>query len=754
MSPLAHRSKSKTRKALSAPSRTRSPLGMERLEERALMAFGAEFTIGSEFTFNNQVATASTADGTSVAVWTLRESNGDTDIVGQLYNADGTERGGIINIVTGATADSEPAVAMEANGDFAVSFTRQHNFGFLNLGVDRDIRVRRFNSAGTALDGSIGVTLSDNEVAFESDIAMDSNGDFVVTYTAETTKTRPLVIFGVTTTFTESFTDRDVRARRFDRNGNAVGGTFGVDTSSSLFEQNPSVAMADDGRFVIAYENGDDIHLRQFTADGTLRRTRVIADSTRRESNPDVAVDSSGNAVVVWQDTTNGSDVKSRRVTDGGTLDATLTVRNTSAFENKPSVALSRDGNNYIVAYNREINNGLVAEHVDATRVTRSGSSDVVQGHQDLGLGMDFPSISVDGANRFFVGYIEIFDAQAVGRWGQMGSTDPTDKLAHDFEIDLVFGGGLTATQRAIFQQAADRWEEVILGDLPNATFDGIDVDDVQIDARAVAIDGASGVLGQAAPDTFRIASSLPIHGFMQFDTADIVNLETGGRLFNVILHEMGHVLGVGTLWDNLDLIQGAGTANPIYTGVHGVALFNASRGILGLINPASSIPVEGDGGAGTADSHWDEDAFDAELMTGFVESAGVTMPLSRMTVGSLEDMGYAVNYAAADPFGSGPVLNLTVTLASTGNPFASIREEEPSSLREEDSSLPTDQRVSLALTGSMSTIPAAMTAPRAGHHLSDATMCVRSSTRWLKQSDDAHDALDQLFAQEYGDLG
>jgi hypothetical protein len=37
--------------------------------------------------------------------------------------------------------------------------------------------------------------------------------------------------------------------------------------------------------------------------------------------------------------------------------------------------------------------------------------------------------------------------------------------------------------------------------------------------------------------------------------------------------------------------------------------------------------------------------------MTGFVEAAGVPMPISRMTVGSLQDMGYTVNYAAADPY-------------------------------------------------------------------------------------------------------
>ncbi len=37
--------------------------------------------------------------------------------------------------------------------------------------------------------------------------------------------------------------------------------------------------------------------------------------------------------------------------------------------------------------------------------------------------------------------------------------------------------------------------------------------------------------------------------------------------------------------------------------------------------------------------------------MTGFVESPGVSMPLSIVTIGSLQDMGYNVDYGAADPY-------------------------------------------------------------------------------------------------------
>jgi hypothetical protein len=40
---------------------------------------------------------------------------------------------------------------------------------------------------------------------------------------------------------------------------------------------------------------------------------------------------------------------------------------------------------------------------------------------------------------------------------------------------------------------------------------------------------------------------------------------------------------------------------------------------------------------------------FGNELMTGFL--SGTTQPLSRMTVASLADLGYKVDFSAADPF-------------------------------------------------------------------------------------------------------
>jgi hypothetical protein len=232
--------------------------------------------------------------------------------------------------------------------------------------------------------------------------------------------------------------------------------------------------------------------------------------------------------------------------------------------------------------------------------------------------------------------------------------------LYSEFDVEVRFtDGSLTASQQSIFSAAAARWSQLIIGDIPDMTVAGIGlVDDVIINASAPAIDGVGGILGSAGPNVLRAGSSLPARGTMRFDSADVANLESSGRLFDVILHEMGHVIGIGTIWDDLGLVTGAGTANPRFVGANATNAFNA---IFGLA--AASVPVANTGGAGTRDSHWREGVFNAELMTGFIDANN---PVSRVTTASLADLGYQVNMNASDPYT--PPAALTAGLRSSAS--------------------------------------------------------------------------------------
>jgi leishmanolysin len=217
------------------------------------------------------------------------------------------------------------------------------------------------------------------------------------------------------------------------------------------------------------------------------------------------------------------------------------------------------------------------------------------------------------------------------------------------FKIEVRFLGGLTAGQKSAFKKAADRWSKVIVGDLPSVIVSGEVIDDVLIEARGVAIDGPHGILGQAGPTNLRPASAgaaafLPAKGIMSFDTADLADMEADGTLLDVITHEMGHVLGIGTIWEEKNLIVGVGTANPRFTGANARKAYGQLKG-----QGPTPVPVENTGGRGTRDGHWRESVFKNELMSGFISAPG--NPLSKVTVASLKDMGYRVNMSAAEAY-------------------------------------------------------------------------------------------------------
>jgi hypothetical protein len=239
-----------------------------------------------------------------------------------------------------------------------------------------------------------------------------------------------------------------------------------------------------------------------------------------------------------------------------------------------------------------------------------------------------------------------------------MRLTTPLANAVGDYTVTLRFINTPTAAQRQFFEVAAAKWQSILIGDVPDSSgtiparscgnsfktpsFNGT-VDDVLIDVLLQPIDGPGAVLGAAGPCLARSQDFLTLYGLMFFDTDDLAFLQQNNILDEVVVHEMGHVLGIGTLWDfNRDLLQGT-AADPRFVGPNAIAGFHDVGG------RGATIPVEEGGGPGTRFSHWDEETFDAELMTGFIALG--ESPLSVMTIGSMQDLGYVVNNNAADRY-------------------------------------------------------------------------------------------------------
>ena len=225
-----------------------------------------------------------------------------------------------------------------------------------------------------------------------------------------------------------------------------------------------------------------------------------------------------------------------------------------------------------------------------------------------------------------------------------------------------VHGAPLPAALVSALAMAVDRLHAGIVGeasDVPVLNFDlsrcGLQdatlnetVDDVVIFAMVTPMDGAGKVLASAGPCVLRTQSRFPVIGILRIDADDIDDLASNGRLPAVVLHEMMHVVGIGTLWREGATVVGSGTTDPRFIGAFASAECYAAGGLSSCTD--GRVPLENIGGSGTAESHWRESVFDTELMTGFVE-ADADMPLSSMSLASLQDLGYQVNLLSADPF-------------------------------------------------------------------------------------------------------
>ena len=247
------------------------------------------------------------------------------------------------------------------------------------------------------------------------------------------------------------------------------------------------------------------------------------------------------------------------------------------------------------------------------------------------------------------------------------------------FDIDLIFVGDVTEDQKELFRQAARRWEAIITSDIPDQKIvrdsdsivrdsdcvndASLIVDDLRIYVEITDIDGPHGTLALAGPEHVRDPSLLPVTGCMEFDVADINSID----LYSTIVHEIGHVLGFGTIWHfpDLDLLEKPSLDaddEPIvpapdthFSGPLAIAAFDDAGG---ASYRGNKVPVENQGGPGSQDGHWRESVLGDEIMSPFV--SGSEEPLSAITIQSLADIGYSVDVSQADPYRLPPRGSLT----------------------------------------------------------------------------------------------
>lgn len=240
-----------------------------------------------------------------------------------------------------------------------------------------------------------------------------------------------------------------------------------------------------------------------------------------------------------------------------------------------------------------------------------------------------------------------------------------TGDVVVPYDISLTFVGTVPASVQNAAAAAAARWEELIIGDVSDVEIGAPQdisecvsgesvsgtIDDIRIFIQMSTFTSPS-TLAAAGPCAYRIFGELPAWGVLKVNQDRLSQLIAEGGLEDVMIHEMGHVLGFGTMWEQKDLLRDPSVGNPgadtHFIGERAIAAFDAAGGTSYV---GAKVPVENStGNEGSDDGHWRESVFRTELMSPAYES-GTVKPISAVTVESFRDLGYGVDVSAADAY-------------------------------------------------------------------------------------------------------
>jgi hypothetical protein len=417
-------------------------------------------TQGSEFLVNTHTtgaqrdpSTAVDADGDFVIAWESGGQDGsDVGVYAQRHNSSGTAQGSEFKVNSHTTGQqSSPSAAMNSAGDFLIVWESDAQDGS-SFGVYG----QRYNSSGAAQDNEFQVNTYTAAGQFSAAVGMESSGDFVVLWESNGQDSGTNGIYGQdftvslgsefqVNTYTDSIQAKAVTAmdadgnfvvvwasevqdgdgmgiyaQRYNALGVAQGAEFRINTYTTGWQDSPSVAMADDGAFVIAWESGGQdggadfgIFAQRYNASGTAQGSefQVNTWTLGRQINASVAMDSDGDFVIAWQsygaEGNNSYGIFAQRYNASGTAQASEFQVNTHTTGNQqyPSAAMDDSGDLVIAweSYNQDgAGYGVYAQRYNSSG-TAQGSEFLVNSYT-TGNQMS-PSVAVDAGGEFVIAW-------------------------------------------------------------------------------------------------------------------------------------------------------------------------------------------------------------------------------------------------------------------------------------------------------------------------------------------------------------
>jgi hypothetical protein len=236
-------------------------------------------TTGSQ----SEPAVAMDAAGQFVVAYYGRDgASGSYSIFARRYLANGTTLSEVRVNATGSARSMGPAVSYDSSGAFVVAFNRT-----TSVDSNSDVYVRPFTRDGAPL--GVDFLVNEETVGYQghAGISAGPGGGFVVAWTLDSSEGH--------------------RARLYGANGHSITSDILVSSSTSIGDP-PGVLALPDGGFVVVFDayaaspsQYSEILLRRYSSAGALvgSELRVNTYTTGRQFHPSIA-GHPGGFVVVW----------------------------------------------------------------------------------------------------------------------------------------------------------------------------------------------------------------------------------------------------------------------------------------------------------------------------------------------------------------------------------------------------------------------------------------------------------------------
>jgi hypothetical protein len=270
------------------------------------VTLGPEFRVNSYTTGEQRVASvASAADGRFVVTWSGQGDGDFGGVFGQRYDAAGDAQGPEFRVnsyTTGYQGGGQAGSAVASAADGAVTVVWSSS---LPSGLSDGIYGRRYDSAGNALAPEFRVNSYAPVSMRYPSVAGMPDGRFVVVWQ----------------NFGQDGSDQGIFGQRYDSTGNPAGGEFRVNSYTTNSQASPWVASADDGRFVVVWQSfGQDgsfngVFGQRYDTAGNAAGGEFQVDSytTGNQLGARVAMAADGRFLVAWTRLGASADVMARR---------------------------------------------------------------------------------------------------------------------------------------------------------------------------------------------------------------------------------------------------------------------------------------------------------------------------------------------------------------------------------------------------------------------------------------------------------